>query len=149
MKTIEMIGINLLKISTVYLLTGVCVGMYVGITKNYAISSVHAHINLLGWATMGLSGIAYIILAPNISRRLALIHFWSHNIGLPIMMISIFLFAGGNVKAAPYIPIGSVITLLSLLVFAVNIILFASKSNLPSRRVQNDSGIEIYYTHQH
>ena len=68
------------------MVAGLMLGLAMGISDNFSLSSVHAHILLLGWETMAITGIAYM-LAPACSQsRLANLHFWGHNLGLPVMM---------------------------------------------------------------
>jgi hypothetical protein len=38
-------------------LTGMGLGMYMGLSHNFALAPAHAHINLLGWVTMCLYGL--------------------------------------------------------------------------------------------
>jgi len=53
----------------------------------FNLAKVHVHMNLLGWMSLAIAGIFYH-LYPNLAKTAsAKIHFWLHNIGLPIMMI--------------------------------------------------------------
>lgn len=49
-------GARLIKISSVYFVIGVLLGMYMSMTENPMLSPVHAHVNLLGWASLALAG---------------------------------------------------------------------------------------------
>lgn len=115
-------GVRLLKISAVYMVIGLIMGLAMGISGDFSLSSVHAHLSLLGWATMSIAGIVYMVM-PRLSRsRLASLHFWGHNLGLPVMMVSLGLFTYGHAAAEKAVALGSTIVLLSLLLFAVNLI---------------------------
>ena len=35
--------------------------MYMSITHSYDYASVHAHVNLLGWASLALAGVIYVL----------------------------------------------------------------------------------------
>jgi hypothetical protein len=48
-------GIRLLKISAVYVCLASLVGLYMGITKDFVLTSVHAHIALLGWIGLAVA----------------------------------------------------------------------------------------------
>lgn len=50
------------------------------------------------------------------------IHFWMHNIGLPLMMIGLFMAVSGYNQFLILIPVGGVTVVLSVLVFAFNIL---------------------------
>ena len=39
-------------------------------------SSVHTHINLVGWASLALFGVIYRLYPELAASRLALVHFW-------------------------------------------------------------------------
>ena len=54
-------GVKLIKISAVYFVLGVLLGMYMSITHSYDYASVHAHVNLLGWASLALAGVIYVL----------------------------------------------------------------------------------------
>jgi len=77
---------------------------------------------LLGWTTMAITGVIYIVVPACANSKLAGLHFWLHNIGLPLMIFSLALFEYGNAEAEKFIGIGSTIVFLSLLVFTVNIV---------------------------
>ena len=47
--------IHFFKIAAVYFLLAVCLGVVMGIIHNFSFTSVHAHLNLLGWASMAVS----------------------------------------------------------------------------------------------
>lgn len=50
-------GTRLLKIAVIYLLFGALLGGYMGATENSALAPVHAHVALLGWASLALAGV--------------------------------------------------------------------------------------------
>ena len=92
-------GIRFLKIAAVYLAIGVTMGLAMGITQKFALHPVHAHINLLGWATMALAGLIYVQFPAAAQTRLAKIHFWIHNLALPVMMVALAFLLSGYAQA--------------------------------------------------
>lgn len=84
-------------------------------------TSVHAHINLLGWASLGLAGIIYYLFPQAGESTAGKIHFWLHNIGLPIMMIGLILLSGGMEGVEPVIAIGGILVSLAVLSFLYNV----------------------------
>jgi len=124
----EGIGINLLKIAALYMLAGLASGMFMAISKDHTLAGAHSHLTLLGWTTMAITGVIYIVVPACANSKLAGVHFWLHNIGLPLMIVSLALFEYGNAEAEKFIGIGSTIVLLSLLVFTVNILKTGSKN---------------------
>ena len=115
------VGLTLVKIAAIYMLIGVVMGVAMGISGNFSLSSTHSHILLLGWLTMSVSGIVYILIPGCNHNRLAMLHFWGHNVGLPVMTASLALYVYGYTDAEKTIGVGSVLILISLLVFTINL----------------------------
>ena len=89
-------GARFLKIAVVYFALAVTLGLVMGIIHNFAFSSVHAHLNLLGWVSMALFGLIYLYFPMASKTKLANAHFWLHNIGLPLMQGALFYQFNGN-----------------------------------------------------
>jgi hypothetical protein len=120
-------GIIWLKLAVLYLIVGVGMGIAMGATETFTLSPVHAHINLLGWATMALAGLIYSVFPQAGLSKLAKAHFWLHNISLPVMMVSLsFLMLGEN-KVVPLLGISEIAVAIGILIFAANIFLNLKK----------------------
>lgn len=116
-------GIKFVKISVVYFAIGVILGMYMSMAHDYALKGVHVHINLLGWASLALSGIIYHIFPRTGRHVLAKWHFWCMNIGLPLMMIGLAtLILSGVEQVTIAISIGGSLVLISVILFAINVL---------------------------
>ncbi|MEC0372898.1 cytochrome-c oxidase [Paenibacillus chibensis] len=115
-------GIKLIKIASVYLVIGILFGMFMSITHKFGYASVHAHINLLGWASLALSGIIYYLFPNAGDHLLAKVHFWLHNIGLPVMMIGLILYVNEVAHVEPVIATGGVLVTIGILTFMVNVL---------------------------
>ena len=116
------LGNTLLRIATVYLVVGLVMGLAMGVAGSFSLSSVHAHISLLGWAAMSITGLVYIVMPGCRESKLARLHFWGHNIGLPIMMLGLVLLTNGFQGAEKTVACGSVVVIASLAVFSINVI---------------------------
>jgi hypothetical protein len=122
MKQQSSVGLNLLRIASLYLMIGLALGLVMGVSEDHSLTSVHSHLGLLGWAAMAITGIVYLVLPRCGRSRLAAVHFWLHNIGLPIMMISlVVLTESGDTRAAPVVGVGSTLVIAGLLAFTVNV----------------------------
>lgn len=107
-------------IAVAYLVVGGCLGVFMGITENFALIPVHAHILLAGWASLAVIGLIYHQYPRSSTTSLAKLHFWLHNIGLPIFMVGLAsLLTGHSIPVA--LPAGAVAFMAGLIVFAVNI----------------------------
>lgn len=114
-------GIRFIKISSIYFVIGVCMGMYMSMSLNFALKGVHVHLLLLGWGSMMVAGILYHIFQEAGHSKLGKIHFWLLNIGLPIMMIALALEIYGNHAAIPFVAGGSILVVLAIIIFSINI----------------------------
>ena len=114
-------GIRFIKIAAVYLAIGVTMGLAMGIMQSFALHPVHAHINLLGWATMALAGLIYVQFPRAAETRLAKVHFWIHNLALPVMMVALAFLLSGYERALYFLEPASTAMVVGMLVFVVNI----------------------------
>jgi nitric oxide reductase large subunit len=114
-------GVRLIQISAVYMVIGLGVGLAMGISGNFSLTSVHAHVALLGWATMAITGIVYLVMPDCARSKLVTFHFWGHNIGLPLMVTSLAVKDYVRADIGPVIGAGSTLVLVSLVLFAVNL----------------------------
>ncbi len=115
-------AVKFIKISVVYFVIGVCIGMYMSMTEKFDFTPVHVHINLLGWMSMALAGLIYVGFPGAAETTLAKVHFWLHNISLPIMMIGLALLVSGVENAGPAVATGGTLMVLGIIVFAINIL---------------------------
>jgi cbb3-type cytochrome oxidase subunit 1 len=110
-----------LRIAAVYFVVAVVLGLYMGLTEKFTQAPVHAHLNLLGWVSMALFGLIYRAWPPAGETSLARWHFWIHNLSLPVFMTSLFMMLDGNAALGPVVGITASITLIGIVLFAVNL----------------------------
>lgn len=122
------IGPNLVKIASLYLMLGLAGGLYVALSSRFGFTSAHSHATLLGWATMAISGLVYVSFPRCAESRLANVHFWLHNCGLPVLLGGLVLKGGGHDAAEPLLGLGSTIVAAALLAFTVNVMKHATPS---------------------
>lgn len=121
-------GLNLLRGGVTYLLLGVALGVFMGASGDHSLRSVHTHINLFGWASMGLMGVIYLVL-PNLAlTRLAGIHVVLHHAGLASMMLGLAGKLHGVAGADPLLGVGSSVAALAIGVFAFNLLRYGRAS---------------------
>ncbi|WP_338469530.1 cytochrome-c oxidase [Niallia sp. XMNu-256] len=115
-------GVRFLKVAGIYFVIAVLLGLIMGIIHNFAFTSIHAHLNLLGWVSMALFGLIYLHFPTASTSKLANTHFWLHNLGLPIMQASLFLqILTGNTALTLGIVIGSILVVVGVLLFVINL----------------------------
>lgn len=104
----------------VYALGGMLLGLWMGANENYSQVPVHAHINLVGWASMALFGLTYRAYPEMAKSRLARLQFWFMALGTPVMLAGIpIAHSGGSPLLA---IIGSVAVIAA---FAKFLVIFA------------------------
>lgn len=123
-------GVRFLKIAAVYFLIAVALGLVMGIIHNFSFTSVHAHLNLLGWVSMAIFGLIYCIFPKAGETKLAKTHFWLHNIGLPLMQGILFVqLITGNQALVVGTIIGSLLVVLGIILFVINVLVHIKTSN--------------------
>ncbi|MDT9600573.1 hypothetical protein [Sphingosinicella rhizophila] len=66
--------LQFLLLATLSLIVGVVLGIVMAATQDFQLRPVHAHINLVGWASLALFGLAYRVYPVLATRRLARLH---------------------------------------------------------------------------
>jgi hypothetical protein len=116
-------GVRFIRIAVIYLLIGACVGLGMGMSQQFTLAPVHAHLLLLGWASMALAGLIYHWHPAAGATLLARIHFWVHNLALPVFMVSLGLLLTGTEAAMPFVAGAATFMLVGLALFAANVIM--------------------------
>ena len=123
-----MTGNIFLRTSVVFLCIGITLGMYMGGTHDFTQMPTHAHLNLVGGVLMFLAGLFYNG-HPQISRKMTLIHYVIAVIGLVIFIPGIW---GAQIQASwaePVVGIGSVLTAVQIVYFAVMVFIGTGKKS--------------------
>lgn len=100
-----------------YFVIGISLGVFMGASGNHSLFPVHAHINLLGWASMGLTGLLYRSFPAAAPSALATWHFWLYQLATPVMLLAVAAIYSGYAKADPIAGAASVVILVSVLLF--------------------------------
>ena len=110
------------KLAVLYFVTGIALGLHMAKSGNHGMYPVHAHINLLGWVSMSLFGLIYRQFPALAGNKLAKAHFWLYNLALPVNMVTLFLYLGGNADIEPVLGVASMVLGLSIVIFAINVL---------------------------
>ena len=110
-----------IRIAVLYLVVGVTMGIVMGITHQFSLAPVHAHVNLLGWATLAIIGVIYHAYPAAATTRLAAIHFWIHNTALPVFMVGLAFSLTGHEAFIPVTIVGATAVAVGVVVFGINI----------------------------
>ena len=80
-----------LRLGALFALAGVSLGYWMGMTEQFGLMPVHAHINLLGWVSMFLYGLFYRAFPAAGRGWLPMAHFGLSVLGFLILMPSLAL----------------------------------------------------------
>ena len=100
-----------------YFVVGVSLGVFMGASGNHSQFPAHAHINLVGWVSMCLTGVLYRYFPAAAQSALAIWHFWLYQLAAPVMLLAVFAIYSGYRQAEPVAGAGSVALLISILLF--------------------------------
>jgi hypothetical protein len=115
------VGVVMFRSSAIYLVTGLALGLFMAISHNHGLATVHTHITLLGWAAMAVAGLVYTVLPDSGRTKLAVWHVWLHSLGLPVMMAGLAaMVQTGSDAYEPVVALGSMLTVAGLALFATN-----------------------------
>lgn len=112
---------NLLRCASIYALMGIGLGIYMAITMDFLNRGVHVHANLVGWVSMAVMALVYRVQPAMAQSKLAAIQFWSHNLGLPVMLVGIFGVLHQLPFGNPCAGLGSVTVAVAFVSFAINV----------------------------
>jgi cbb3-type cytochrome oxidase subunit 1 len=111
-----------IKAAVIYFLIGTIAGLVMGIAQQFQYTSVHAHINLVGWASLGIIGLIYRAYPEAGASKLATIQFWLHNVGLPLLIVSMIIFTTEHHSVGiPFAAVGGLLIIASVLLMTVNV----------------------------
>lgn len=116
-----------LRASLAWLGLGVSLGVAMAVEPAWVVyRPAHLHMNLLGFVTMMIFGVAYHVIPrftgrPLHSGRVAGMHWWISNAGLALMVIGFGLRPHGAPLAAPMLGGGGALAALGAYAFIYNI----------------------------
>ena len=107
-----------LRLGVLALIVGVSLGMWMGANEDFTLRPIHAHINLVGWASMMIMGFFYRLL-PQAAGRLAWVQLGVFTVGFILMMTGLSGLLLNNTALLPLLMAGELLTGLGILLFAV------------------------------
>lgn len=120
--TVSRISVAFFGAAVLYALTGMTLGIIMGASGDHTLVPVHAHLNLLGWASLALMGTFYGLAGDLAPRRLAWLNFGVSNLGNLITLPLLAMLLEGDPSVVPVMAIGEAILVLGMLVFAAAIV---------------------------
>lgn len=108
-----------LKISVLWGLAGLLLGISMAISGDHSYFPLHAHINLLGWVSFALFGLIYRAVPAALQDPLAKWQFIIANLGAVLFFPGIYTQIAGHEALKFLVMSGSVLTVLGFALFAL------------------------------
>lgn len=109
----------LLRVSTVLLLVGLCMGIGMAMMQDFRMRPTHAHLNLVGFVIMFLAGLYYRLVPVAETMALAKAHAYLHIAASIVFPIGIYAVTVINPSYEFIAIIGSLLFLLSMILFTI------------------------------
>ena len=94
---------------------GMIWGIVMAASNDHAMMPAHAHLNLMGWATLALMGTFYALTGK--SDRLGWLNYGLSTLGVAVAIPSLAMVLAGNQAAEKGATAGAILALLGMLVF--------------------------------
>ncbi|PHP66901.1 hypothetical protein CSC94_12445 [Zhengella mangrovi] len=106
--------------AALWVTVGMAWGIHMSASGDHMLRSAHAHLNLIGWVTMGLFGVYYHLVPDAAGRMLAKVHY-------AVALLGVLTIVPGIVMAVTQqgetlAKVGSMLTLLSMVIFLYTVI---------------------------
>jgi hypothetical protein len=100
-------------------LGGMIWGVVMASSNDHGMMPAHAHLNLMGWATLALMGTFYALSGRQ--DRLGWANYWFSTLSVVVSIPSLAMVLGGNAAAEKGAIAGSVLAILGVLTFLASI----------------------------
>ena len=123
-----------LRTAVIYVLAGMALGIFMALSDDHSQLPTHAHMNLLGWASMALYAVVYRVWPEAARSPLAAWHFWIANLGTLLVVSGVAgIMAGHEESFGPVAGVGSILSLTGMLLFAAIVFtrIGVARSGLP------------------
>jgi len=108
--------------AVLYALAGMLLGMVMGASNDHTLAPVHAHMNLLGWASLAVMGAFYGLAGDQAPARLAWLNFAVSNLGNLITLPLLAMLLRGEAAVTPIMAFGEVMIVGGMLLFGLAVI---------------------------
>jgi hypothetical protein len=113
-----MLAEKFIKSAAIYIILGMILGIYMAASQDHSQRPTHAHLNLLGWAIMGIMGLVYKSWPAVAAAKLANLTYWLAHISVIGITLGIGLLYAGMVEYEPIAIVSSLIALANMILFA-------------------------------
>ena len=108
------------RLGMCWLLAGIGLGIFMAASHDHSLFPAHAHMNLLGWVTMGIFAFFYRLWPAAGATKLARIQFWTYVPAHLVQMVSLAIMLGGRPGLEPLVAVASIVVAIAVIMFVVN-----------------------------
>lgn len=128
-------GARWIKISVIYFILGLAIGLFMSATLQLQWAAGHAHVNLAGWASIAIIGVIYSVYPEAGNNAMGKWSFWLYNLGMPILLLSMFMIQIPSVRGSAHTLTftGGTMVIIGVIIVAVNVFLNVHESNAKTR----------------
>ena len=113
--------------AVIYALGGMVLGIVMGATQDHSAMPLHAHMNLLGWASLGVMGAFYGVAGERTPVRLAWLNFTVSNVGNVMMLAMLWLIVQGKTPILAILVPGELLIVAGMLIFGLSVLTVARR----------------------
>ena len=100
-----------------YVVLGMLLGIHMGAQQDFKLVPLHAHMNLVGWASMALFAYFYNAVPAAAEGKPAQAQFWIAQAGMLLLIVGLYMVLNENPQGEPILIVGEILTALSMLIF--------------------------------
>lgn len=109
-----------LRISVIYILLGLAMGIGMAASGNHGLMPAHAHLNLVGWVSMTIFGLVYRVYPAAAKTTLAKWQFGISNVGALLLVAGVTgIYSGYPEQFEIFATVGSILFAAGMLLFAI------------------------------
>jgi len=125
------IDVSFLLLAVLCLIVGLVTGIGIGIAHDFQFAPVHAYLNLVGFVSLAIFGLAYKLYPALQRSRFAVPHLAASGVGALVFPFGIWLSISREMPAVAIV--GASIVLAGALMFAANFVWNVVLSTMPGR----------------
>jgi hypothetical protein len=114
--------------AVLYALAGMLLGIVMGASGDHTLAPVHAHINLLGWASLAVMGAFYGLAGDHTPKRLALANLAISNLGNLITLPLLAMLLRGDNGVIALLGVGEVLLVVGMVIFGAAVVVVGRRS---------------------
>ncbi|MDI1327256.1 MAG: hypothetical protein PSV23_10715 [Brevundimonas sp.] len=123
---------NFLRLGVLSALVGMSLGVWMGANQDFVLRPVHAHINLIGFASMMLFGLFYRSFPAAAQGWLPKVHFVLSVLGFLILMPCLSLMLLGRPVFMPAMIASEIMLVTSMLLFVIIVFMATLRKGEPA-----------------